>query len=336
MYPLSDHSCPPASLVDTLVVPVRRLWPGVREASKRFRDETVPSISSTVKKMSNEVVQIVRDTVIPSIEESLLELSNDAVPVINRGIDIASEGLERSSNVISRATAKGMNNIGIRMLGRRRHHRLSRIVNNISHRFNDTVSRFTNALANMVGPHEEVVSTNTRRDFPDYDYYNNNYYNYYYDDYGNILDPTIYYHYGNNAKLLEKSGHHSDNDQNTNNNKGMASLVRNTAYVLSSRLLGRNLTEVVAPIARSVSKSVGESLPAVSVSDGRIVIDLPGASTGRQENLRVCTTPTKENGLCKDLADCPDLILDLTNLRRSVCFKSLFVPGVCCPKSSVR
>lgn len=36
---------------------------------------------------------------------------------------------------------------------------------------------------------------------------------------------------------------------------------------------------------------------------------------------------------CNDLSDCPQLLLNLGNLRQSLCFKSLFVPGVCCPKS---
>lgn len=294
----------------------------------------VPTIGSTLNRMGDEVAQVVRDTVIPSIEESLIELSNDAVPVINKGIDMASEGIERGSNVISRATANGINRLGIRMLGRRRHHKLTNIVNNISHKFNDTISRFTNALVHMVEPLSRDSLTNSPRNLPDdYYYYYNNYYNnnfhnyYYYDDDINSINPTDNY----SDVFDEKTGLLiPDNDA------GLSSLVRNTAYVLSSRLLGHNLTRVVAPLARTVSKSVGESLPAVSMSDGRIVIDLPGASTGRQDDSRVCTTPTKENGLCKDLSDCPDLILDLTNLRRSVCFKSLFVPGVCCPKSAVR
>jgi len=58
--------------------------------------------------------------------------------------------------------------------------------------------------------------------------------------------------------------------------------------------------------------------------------------SGNQEDTRPCTTPSGENGYCLDLADCPDLVLDIGNLRRSVCFKSLFVPGVCCPKSGMR
>jgi len=48
---------------------------------------------------------------------------------------------------------------------------------------------------------------------------------------------------------------------------------------------------------------------------------------------RPCTTPKGLAGNCDDLSDCPSLLLDLGNLRQSICFKSLFVPGVCCPRS---
>ncbi|OAD57099.1 Proclotting enzyme, partial [Eufriesea mexicana] len=44
-----------------------------------------------------------------------------------------------------------------------------------------------------------------------------------------------------------------------------------------------------------------------------------------------CTTANGNLGKCQDLSNCPQLLLDLTKLRQSLCFKSLFVPGVCCP-----
>lgn len=31
------------------------------------------------------------------------------------------------------------------------------------------------------------------------------------------------------------------------------------------------------------------------------------------------------------MSSCPSLLLDLSQLRKSLCFKRLFVPGVCCP-----
>ncbi|KAH8407143.1 hypothetical protein KR222_009161, partial [Zaprionus bogoriensis] len=48
-----------------------------------------------------------------------------------------------------------------------------------------------------------------------------------------------------------------------------------------------------------------------------------------------CKTPSGRPGRCEDLSACPALLLNLSSLRESLCFKSLFVPGVCCPLSSV-
>ena len=69
----------------------------------------------------------------------------------------------------------------------------------------------------------------------------------------------------------------------------------------------------------------------VKFQNGRIVLNLPESNVIRNDDHRSCTTPHGKNGYCLDLSDCPELILDLQVLRKSVCFKSLFVPGVCCP-----
>lgn len=50
-----------------------------------------------------------------------------------------------------------------------------------------------------------------------------------------------------------------------------------------------------------------------------------------KENENRCKTPDGKNGRCEDLSSCPILLLNLNGLRESLCFKSLFVPGVCCP-----
>ncbi|EDV94916.1 GH15078 [Drosophila grimshawi] len=47
-----------------------------------------------------------------------------------------------------------------------------------------------------------------------------------------------------------------------------------------------------------------------------------------------CKTPSGRPGRCEDLSSCPALLLNLSSLRESLCFKSLFVPGVCCPLSA--
>ncbi|ETN62547.1 proclotting enzyme [Anopheles darlingi] len=53
-----------------------------------------------------------------------------------------------------------------------------------------------------------------------------------------------------------------------------------------------------------------------------------------KDNENRCRTPDGRPGRCEDLSTCPGLLLDLSHLRESLCFKSLFVPGVCCPISS--
>ena len=46
-----------------------------------------------------------------------------------------------------------------------------------------------------------------------------------------------------------------------------------------------------------------------------------------------CTTPSGGAGSCMDIQNCPLLLADLDMLRKSICFQSLFIPGVCCPDS---
>ena len=51
------------------------------------------------------------------------------------------------------------------------------------------------------------------------------------------------------------------------------------------------------------------------------------------ENAPSCTTSKGGVGRCTDIQECPLLLVDLNVLRGSICFKSLFVPGVCCPNN---
>lgn len=53
-----------------------------------------------------------------------------------------------------------------------------------------------------------------------------------------------------------------------------------------------------------------------------------------KEGENRCTTPNGQPGRCEDLSMCPGLLLDLSGLRDSLCFKRLFIPGVCCPLDS--
>ncbi|KOC68954.1 Proclotting enzyme [Habropoda laboriosa] len=96
-------------------------------------------------------------------------------------------------------------------------------------------------------------------------------------------------------------------------------------YTISKNILGRNVTESIAPLVRGV----GLPLRASPIGDSSsLEIEKESAS-----GAAGCTTADGNPGKCQDLSNCPQLLLDLTKLRQSLCFKSLFVPGVCCPST---
>lgn len=92
-------------------------------------------------------------------------------------------------------------------------------------------------------------------------------------------------------------------------------------YTISKNVLGPNVTDTIAPIVRDALPPLVTLRP----SKGTLA-DSAAAS-------RPCTTPDGRTGTCDDLSSCPQLLFDLGNLRQSICFKSLFVPGVCCPRN---
>ncbi|XP_026479532.1 proclotting enzyme-like [Ctenocephalides felis] len=94
---------------------------------------------------------------------------------------------------------------------------------------------------------------------------------------------------------------------------------------ISKNVLGRNVTESIAPFVR------GESPSNINFITGSAKQRPGGKVTNSDINARACTTPAGGRGRCDDLSNCPRLLLDLAALRQSLCFKSLFVPGVCCP-----
>jgi hypothetical protein len=91
-------------------------------------------------------------------------------------------------------------------------------------------------------------------------------------------------------------------------------------YTISKNVLGPNVTDTIAPIVRDALP------PLVTLHPSKVTLS-DDAAAGRP-----CTTPNGHAGTCDDLSSCPQLLLDLGNLRQSICFKSLFVPGVCCPR----
>jgi hypothetical protein len=85
------------------------------------------------------------------------------------------------------------------------------------------------------------------------------------------------------------------------------------------------------PIVKGVN-SMGRFLPPLIYRDGRIILGTGNATKdGGAIKDAVCTTPGGNSGKCLDISGCPSLLLDLQKLRKSLCFKALFVPGVCCP-----
>ncbi|KAI8437325.1 hypothetical protein MSG28_011680, partial [Choristoneura fumiferana] len=94
-------------------------------------------------------------------------------------------------------------------------------------------------------------------------------------------------------------------------------------YTISKNVLGRNVTDKIAPI---VKKALPRVLPDAPITK---------IATGDTHDSKSCTTPDGEAGSCEDLSNCPQLLLNLISLRESLCFKDLFVPGVCCPKNAI-
>lgn len=95
-------------------------------------------------------------------------------------------------------------------------------------------------------------------------------------------------------------------------------------YTISKNVLGRNVTDKIAPIVKKALPKVLPDAPITKIATG-----------GDKDDAKSCTTPEGEDGICEDLSNCPQLLLNLVNLRESLCFKDLFVPGVCCPKDAI-
>lgn len=93
----------------------------------------------------------------------------------------------------------------------------------------------------------------------------------------------------------------------------------------------QNVTDTLVPMVKTMNQ-MGRFLPPLLYRDGRIILGT-GNATNNGGSIRdvACTTPSQRPGKCLDISGCPSLLLDLQRLRKSLCFKALFVPGVCCP-----
>ncbi|XP_076672741.1 clotting factor B [Andrena cerasifolii] len=114
-------------------------------------------------------------------------------------------------------------------------------------------------------------------------------------------------------------------------------------YTISKNILGRNVTDSIAPLVRGVtlplrataqiaSKQQQQQYPhQPSTPPPSTALEILDREKEASPVSTGCTTAEGTPGKCQDLSNCPQLLLDLTKLRQSLCFKSLFVPGVCCP-----
>ncbi|XP_065165529.1 proclotting enzyme isoform X2 [Atheta coriaria] len=141
-------------------------------------------------------------------------------------------------------------------------------------------------------------------------------------DEGRHLRPETIFKISETLGALNTVGRYLVNmTRGGNDDRGQQAELPGAIYTISKNVLGRNVTDSFAPLVR-------EALPPLAGPS-----EVRTTTTEASTSSRVCTTPDGLQGYCDDLSDCPQLLLNLSNLRQSLCFKSLFVPGVCCPRS---
>ncbi|XP_011644151.1 proclotting enzyme [Pogonomyrmex barbatus] len=117
-------------------------------------------------------------------------------------------------------------------------------------------------------------------------------------------------------------------------------------YTISKNILGRNVTDSIAPLVRGVALPLRQTIVSSTTQaplnqqqqqpqqqQQQAIEEL--ANRDKESAPSACTTAEGGPGKCQDLSNCPQLLLDLNKLRHSLCFKSLFVPGVCCPVDKI-
>ncbi|KAL0102967.1 hypothetical protein PUN28_018341 [Cardiocondyla obscurior] len=109
-------------------------------------------------------------------------------------------------------------------------------------------------------------------------------------------------------------------------------------YTLSKNILGRNVTDSIAPLVRGVALPLRQTIVSSTQAPLTQQQEQPAeelTNRDKESGSSACTTAEGGPGKCQDLSNCPQLLLDLNKLKNSFCFKSLFVPGVCCPVDKV-
>ncbi|CAG5056873.1 unnamed protein product [Parnassius apollo] len=146
---------------------------------------------------------------------------------------------------------------------------------------------------------------------------------------GRLLSDSAFTRISETLGAINTVGHYlvdivNENERNESN-PNLQQLPQ-ALYTLSKNVLGRNVTDKIAPI---VKKALPKVLPDAPITK------IATADLSYENDPKSCTTPEGEDGICEDLSNCPQLLLNLINLRESLCFKDLFVPGVCCPRDAV-
>ncbi|KAL7730124.1 hypothetical protein ACLKA6_009397 [Drosophila palustris] len=111
----------------------------------------------------------------------------------------------------------------------------------------------------------------------------------------------------------------------------------NEELTLSTSQSQQKIKIPTTPRTTTTSSTTSSSSTTISSTSLRPLDQLALASeeSGTAKDVEnYCKTPSGRPGRCEDLSSCPALLLNLSSLRESLCFKSLFVPGVCCPLSA--
>ncbi|XP_038221233.1 proclotting enzyme-like isoform X2 [Zerene cesonia] len=146
---------------------------------------------------------------------------------------------------------------------------------------------------------------------------------------GRLLSDSAFTRISETLGAINTVGHYlvdvvNDNNDRKETDSNLQQLPQ-ALYTISKNVLGRNVTDKIAPIVKKALPRVLPDAPITKIATANL----------NENDSRSCTTPEGENGVCEDLSNCPQLLLNLINLRESLCFKDLFVPGVCCPHDAV-
>lgn len=145
---------------------------------------------------------------------------------------------------------------------------------------------------------------------------------------GRLLSETAFSKISETLGAINTVGHYlvdMVNENEKNESDPNIKQLPQAIYTLSKNVLGRNVTDTIAPFVKKALPRVLPDAPITKIATGEI----------NNDNAKTCTTPEGKIGTCEDLSNCPQLLLNLANLRESLCFKDLFVPGVCCPADDI-